>query len=348
MTKRIMREFKLDEISGVTSPAQKHARAVIMKRDFSQEQRDRLANSGAAMEDGSFPIQNTKDLENAIHAIGRAKDPAKAKAHIVSRARALGATNLLPDGWVSKSNPGHDGVIDMTEAELKKKIDDAVATATADLNKKLTEANAEVEKMKKAAKKPGNAAEDALDGGADDAEETPTKAKKFAEAVDKAVKAELAKRDEIAKGDETFESDGVTIRKSEVGENTFKLLKSQAEKIEIAEFTKRAEGEFAHLPGETVAKAKAVRAVSKLGKEDREAVETMLKAGEKAMADAMKVIGKGGSNDGNTAESKLDALAKTHAETHKVDFTKAYNAVLETAEGRELYAQSKAERGKAA
>jgi hypothetical protein len=319
MPKRIMREFRLDKIAAVDRPCQEGARAVIMKRDFSQEDRDRLAGTGAAMQDGSFPIQNKKDLENAIHAIGRAKDPAAAKAHIVSRARALGATDLLPDGWVSKSNPGHDGVIDMTEAELKKQIDDAVATATADVKKQLDAANAKVTELEKAAK------------------DVPAE-------IEKGVKAELAKRDEIAKGDETFESDGVTIRKSEVGESTFKLLKSQAEKIEMADFTKRAEGEFVHLPGETVAKAKAIRAVSKLGKEDREAVETMLKAGEKAMADAMKVVGKGGQADGDSAEAKLDALAKTHAETHKVDFNKAYNAVLDTAEGRELYARSKTER----
>jgi hypothetical protein len=30
------------------------------------------AKSGAAMPDGSYPIENTKDLENAIQAIGRA------------------------------------------------------------------------------------------------------------------------------------------------------------------------------------------------------------------------------------------------------------------------------------
>ena len=226
----------------------------------------------------------------------------------------------------------------MTEAELQKKIDDAVSSATADLTKKLTDANAEVEKLKKAAKKP------AADMEPDGDEMTPEAKKKFDAAVDKAVKTELAKRDEIAKGDETFESDGVTIRKSEVGEGAFKMLKSQADKIEMAEFTKRAEGEFTHLPGEAVAKAKAIRAVSKLGKEDRDAVETMLKAGEKAMADAMKVIGKDGGPSGDNAVSKLDALAKSYATEHKVDFTKAYNAVLDTDEGRELYKQFTAER----
>lgn len=70
-----------------------------LKRDFSQEQRDHAAARGAALPDGSFPIENRSDLKNAVRAFGRAKDKAKAKAHIISRARALDATSLLPDDW---------------------------------------------------------------------------------------------------------------------------------------------------------------------------------------------------------------------------------------------------------
>lgn len=69
------------------------------KRKFSSAARDSAAESGAAMPDGSFPIKNKKDLKNAILAHGRAKDPEKAKAHIKGRAKALGATDALPDDW---------------------------------------------------------------------------------------------------------------------------------------------------------------------------------------------------------------------------------------------------------
>lgn len=69
------------------------------KRDFNQAQRDAAADSGAALPDGSFPIQNVGDLKNAIQAIGRAKDRGKAMAHIKRRARALGASDQLPDEW---------------------------------------------------------------------------------------------------------------------------------------------------------------------------------------------------------------------------------------------------------
>lgn len=55
------------------------------------------------MPDGSFPIESKADLKNAIQAIGRAKNPAAAKAHIKRRARALGCADMIPEGWVGKS-----------------------------------------------------------------------------------------------------------------------------------------------------------------------------------------------------------------------------------------------------
>ena len=109
--KRIMRAFKIAEISGVDKPAQAHARAVIMKRNdeldkrtFSAGERRRDARSGAAESDGSFPIENATDLHNAMRAVGRSKNPAKTKAHIRARARALGLTSQLSDAFKSEGN----------------------------------------------------------------------------------------------------------------------------------------------------------------------------------------------------------------------------------------------------
>lgn len=68
-------------------------------RKISGKQRKKLAKGGQAMKDGSFPIANKQDLRNAIQAYGRASNKAAAKRHIIKRARALGATNLLPDDW---------------------------------------------------------------------------------------------------------------------------------------------------------------------------------------------------------------------------------------------------------
>jgi hypothetical protein len=64
-------------------------------RDFSGDQRKKLAKKGSALPDGSFPIMNCSDAMNARRAIGRANpaDRSKVRAHIRSRERALGCNN---------------------------------------------------------------------------------------------------------------------------------------------------------------------------------------------------------------------------------------------------------------
>ncbi len=69
------------------------------KANFDTEQRRKLAKKGHALPDGSFPIRNTNDLKNAIHDLGRSKNYGIAKRWIIKRAKALGATDLLPDKW---------------------------------------------------------------------------------------------------------------------------------------------------------------------------------------------------------------------------------------------------------
>lgn len=76
----------------------------IFKREFNTEQRQRMAESGIAMPDGSFPIANRQDLANAIRSVGRAANYDKAKRHIISRARALGAVSMLPEDWNVKKD----------------------------------------------------------------------------------------------------------------------------------------------------------------------------------------------------------------------------------------------------
>ena len=73
----------------------------ILKRQFTDDQRKALAKEGKAMPGGGFPIENVEDVRNAIQAIGRAKNPSAAKAHIKSRAKALGASKLIPSDWKS-------------------------------------------------------------------------------------------------------------------------------------------------------------------------------------------------------------------------------------------------------
>jgi hypothetical protein len=203
-SKRIV-SMHIDEVSGVDRPANeipgwvltKAADAVeaLEKTDYTAEQRKTMAGNGQALPDGSFPIANVSDLENAIRAIGRASDPAAAKAHIKKRAAALGATDKIPDDWakmddkqtanlitkfldfLKKSDDASKEELEMDKAELiavldereaaqderiAKAVGDALAAAkTAD-----AEAAAEAEKVEKdAADKAAADAAAAADAG---------------------------------------------------------------------------------------------------------------------------------------------------------------------------------------
>ena len=81
----------------------KLAAAELQKRQFTDAERKEAASTGAAMPGGGFPIKTVADLKNAIQAIGRAKDPAAAKAHIKRRAHSLGKDSLIPDNWKAPS-----------------------------------------------------------------------------------------------------------------------------------------------------------------------------------------------------------------------------------------------------
>lgn len=96
-----------DAIALVQGEATKRAQDAMLetveslaKREFSTDERKQAAKEGQAMPDGSFPIKTVADLENAVHAWGRARDKEAVKAHIIKRAKALGATDKLPEGWI--------------------------------------------------------------------------------------------------------------------------------------------------------------------------------------------------------------------------------------------------------
>jgi hypothetical protein len=66
---------------------------------FTQAQRKTLAAKGQAEPDGSFPIRNGSDLDNAIRAYGRSSDKPATKAWIVKRAKELGMSSKIPLSW---------------------------------------------------------------------------------------------------------------------------------------------------------------------------------------------------------------------------------------------------------
>lgn len=99
----------------------------VEKRDFSAEERKKLAEEGKAMPDGSFPIENKEDLKNAIRLVGQAKDKEKAMAFIKKRAKALNAEDMIPESWGKAEKAADD---EMEKADCKKEdIFEAVCKA---------------------------------------------------------------------------------------------------------------------------------------------------------------------------------------------------------------------------
>lgn len=111
-----------DEYHNDFDDADAVAAEVALKRAYSQDERDKMAESGMAMPDGSFPIKDEEDLRNAIQAYGRAKDKEAAKAHIMDRALALKKEDLIPENWIPKKTrdqfAGKSDEADEIEAEI--------------------------------------------------------------------------------------------------------------------------------------------------------------------------------------------------------------------------------------
>lgn len=100
------------------------AAEIALKREFSEDKRQQMAKEGMALPDGSFPIATVGDLQNAIMAFGRAKDKEKAKAHIMKRARALDAADMIPENWMGGEKSADDGEFMRALAEFELLADD--------------------------------------------------------------------------------------------------------------------------------------------------------------------------------------------------------------------------------
>jgi uncharacterized membrane protein YkoI len=105
-------EYDADEAADIDA----EVADLALKRMYDEDARKTMAEAGEALPDGSFPIKDEEDLQNAIQAFGRAGDKAAAKAHIMKRAKELGKEDMIPEGWGS----------DMAEGE--KSAEDAEAT----------------------------------------------------------------------------------------------------------------------------------------------------------------------------------------------------------------------------
>jgi ATP-dependent protease ClpP protease subunit len=101
---------------------------------YKQDDRDRMAKSGQAMPDGSYPIADEEDLDNAIHAVGRGgADHDAIRRHIIKRAKALGLSEKIPDNWNadgSLQDPGNHATTSVSGVLTPEQIRAALRGAT--------------------------------------------------------------------------------------------------------------------------------------------------------------------------------------------------------------------------
>jgi len=96
---------------GAESYLERAEAADLLKGDFTAAQRRKMAASGEAMPDGSYPIPSKAYLRKAIRAVGRGSGDHNAiRRHILKRARALGLESMVPENWQA------DGSVKDTDA----------------------------------------------------------------------------------------------------------------------------------------------------------------------------------------------------------------------------------------
>ena len=351
--RNIMRAFKINEISAVDRPAQSGATALIMKRDSSADKRGDLVTTmtsvvnghqhgitgEAAREIGAEPWIHvgyaTATGEEYSHDHQLTMDDegnfvvgmANGHYHVIENPEAL----RTAIGKSAPGDPAPTGGGDMTEKQLKDRIEE--------LKKKL----ARSQQIVALAGEERNHF-DKLASERDQDEFLGKSAAGRADDIQKAKDADPVTYTTTG-GIEIRKSDGklaeVQARKIDEQDKTLAKLRTQAADTELR---KRAGTLMKNMPGEEDVHVEILRKVEEIEDEEmRKKALQVLKANDAGIAKALKTRGSSAAptEDTGSAEGQLNALAKARATEKGISFAKAYNQVLDTAKGRELYGELK-------
>ena len=370
MRKRIMRKFRINEISGVDVPAQEGARVLIMKRRGTNDPVDKsdvvqaITGSTNGHLHGIRIYQYSDGDLNLYVTHATAEEGEQAHDHLLFRS---------PDGtYTVLENAGHTHTLDTTAlaaavlAACVQKQEDAMTP----------EEKAALEKVQKSNDRLGKivllkaAARTHFDGLADEAAQDIFLAKsevdqtaEVKKAADDAEAARLAEEANKAAADPVLHTtkDGIEIRKSD-GAAALALAKARdedraeiadlkknsatlAKAAETAEFEKRAAEELPHLPGTVPQRAALLKAAEGIEDEDtRKAAVAALKSQNAQNSPMFSFAGTVDGGDvakaGDDPQTKLDALAKGIQEKNPgMSDAKAQAEALKTADGAALYGE---------
>jgi hypothetical protein len=325
-----------------------HGIEVISKREFTSDERAEAASSKEAMPDGSFPIENVSDLNNAIAAFGRAKDQTAVARHITKRAAALGATDLLPSSGVLANLLGKNYIdannaesIGTSEVEMTNTSSEAADATTAEQIEELTK---RAERAEAIASLSNEHREYLSVMKAEDAD-----AFLFAEASERNKQvSKAAEANSIVFTDE----DGVSYRKSDdprlismakaVQEEKSKRKKMEREAYN-AGLEKRA-SELSHIPGTVETHMALLKGLDSLPETERKSAFESLKAQDASLGKAFNRVGTAAVPTEDAELDPLDQLAAEVSKRDNVSFEQAYTVALTTKEGQKLYNRHVAKR----
>lgn len=311
------------------------------KQELTREVRERLAEEGLALPNGSFPIRNRGDLRNAISAFGRASAGERQAVanHIRRRARALDATDMIPTEGVLAdllkseiaSNNINNKDVDMTKIDLEKAQERASA-AEAELAKIRAENSLTAKHREYYEKLDSTAASDFLK--LNEAERTLL----IARTEDIGKQKETENAEVVYKSlngtEYTTAHDPALIEAiKSADQSNQELAKLRAER-DLRQFEKRAESELQYLPGTLEVRTALLKAVDGIENENtRDEALKVLKAHNAKLAPGFTTVGtdmvpviKSGSEQ-EQANAELNELTKKHAAEKGLDYYDAYDIV---------------------
>ena len=367
---RLVKEFRLDEISLVDKPAHGPARIAIMKRaaDTSTVKpiQKKLALTSLTAGHAHSVIMVSADSESLAelragntsyaegHTHGWVMDDAgniilaDAEGHshglsiLITKADDSVSDDILAESLLASLVPAPEQASNAAAtggAEIKKMTPEEKAAAeqvAQDQLNELTKSNARLEQIVKLS--PDQRTH---------YEALPTNEQEdFLGNEDKdAVLKNLANADPIVyksrDGDEFRKSDDQRLVKAAQRADKAEERVEKGEKLaKRAGFEKLAAEELKHLTGDDSAKADLLEGVEALPIEKREAAMAILKSKDAGMEKAFTRVSESGDGEGTDVEAKLNALAKAYGEKHTdLSPEQAYSAALDTPEGQKLHAQ---------
>ena len=351
--KSIMREFRINEISGVDNPAQEGARVAIMKRAEPPGEKRRIGKDVGGLADlltseqegHQHGVSVSSRGGEIVYYVSYASGPNDVDGHSHPLAR-------LDGGYVLGVVAGHTHTIEQ-EAMSGSVIALVTKGKGEETMTEKTETQPTVEELQaQLARTHAVVALNTRERGHFDALPEDARTAFLAKSAD----GRQAEMDSVAKAKEDTDpvvyttADGVELRKS-AGEAFIALAKSndalrkEAETLRAEReqelLEKRAETELPHLPGDVKTLAAMLKAIDGIEEQaQREAAHSALRAQNEALAKAFGTYGHAGEPPPGSPDDQLDKLAKAHAKEHSVSDAVAYAEVLGSAEGRALYAKT--------